>query len=121
MSKKYYCEGCGYGWISKKPFGDPAYCPRCKSEDIEEDVEANEVEENVNKEDKFENEKSCDYCGKEGIKIHATCQYKGFLGSVCRGQKPFSISTDLCKDCAKQCKKCSKFFCQTHIGNHKCV
>lgn len=45
MAKRYYCEGCGYGWISKKPFGDPAYCPRCKSEDIEENSEYDPDEE----------------------------------------------------------------------------
>ena len=27
----YVCKDCSYGWTSKKKFGAPAFCPRCRS------------------------------------------------------------------------------------------
>lgn len=30
----YFCNSCGYGWRSKKDFGSPAFCPRCREDDI---------------------------------------------------------------------------------------
>ena len=27
----YVCKACSYGWTSKKKFGAPAFCPRCRS------------------------------------------------------------------------------------------
>jgi len=47
----------------------------------------------------------CDYCGK--LENHSKCQ-KSFCNKI------------LCKDCAKKCKKCGKFFCPKHINNHGC-
>ena len=32
--ERYVCNSCGYGWRSKKSFGSPAICPRCKKNDI---------------------------------------------------------------------------------------
>jgi len=32
--ERYVCNSCGYGWRSKKDFGSPAFCPRCKEENI---------------------------------------------------------------------------------------
>lgn len=33
-SKEYLCESCDYEWLSKKSFGNPAICPKCKSKKI---------------------------------------------------------------------------------------
>jgi hypothetical protein len=33
-NEPYLCNDCGYGWRSKKTFGSPSICPRCKSKDI---------------------------------------------------------------------------------------
>ena len=33
-NEPYICNDCGYGWKSKKTFGSPSVCPRCKSKDI---------------------------------------------------------------------------------------
>ena len=30
----YVCKKCSYGWTTKKSFGSPAFCPRCKSNSI---------------------------------------------------------------------------------------
>lgn len=32
--ERWVCNSCGYGWRSKKSFGSPAVCPRCKESDI---------------------------------------------------------------------------------------
>lgn len=32
--ERWICNSCGYGWRSKKSFGSPAICPRCKKSDI---------------------------------------------------------------------------------------
>ncbi|MDP2628774.1 MAG: hypothetical protein Q8P15_02670 [Nanoarchaeota archaeon] len=32
--ERWVCNSCGYGWRSKKSFGNPAVCPRCKESDI---------------------------------------------------------------------------------------
>lgn len=32
--ERWVCNSCGYGWKSKKSFGNPAICPRCKKKDI---------------------------------------------------------------------------------------
>ncbi|MDO8741388.1 MAG: hypothetical protein Q7J54_07525 [Candidatus Woesearchaeota archaeon] len=29
--------------------------------------------------------------------------------------------TFLCKDCAKKCNKCGKYYCPTHLKKHKCI
>lgn len=69
--------------------------------------------------------KECKYCGKK-VKIVASCQFVGFLGSKC---VPWNFSlkavkrepTSLCEECAKKCEKCGKYYCPKHIGNHKCI
>lgn len=33
-NEPYICNDCGYGWKSKKTFGSPSICPRCKSKNI---------------------------------------------------------------------------------------
>ena len=30
----YVCKECSYGWTSRKKFGTPAFCPRCRSKNI---------------------------------------------------------------------------------------
>ena len=34
MDKKYLCKSCGYKWESKKSWGEPNICPKCKKEYI---------------------------------------------------------------------------------------
>lgn len=34
MDKRYICENCGYRWESKKKFGEPSICPKCKKDNI---------------------------------------------------------------------------------------
>lgn len=130
MAKRFYCEGCGYGWISKKPYGEPAYCPRCRSDNIEEDKSSSlgssflaifkkksdldEVERTakLEREEREEAQKQCGYCGKNFHKkseIKGECQHFWKLGLEY-----------LCKKCAKECKKCGKIFCPKHIKKHRC-
>ena len=33
-SDDYVCKNCNYGWTSRKKFGSPAFCPRCRSNSI---------------------------------------------------------------------------------------
>ena len=33
-NEPYICNDCGYGWKSKKTFGSPSICPRCKNKNI---------------------------------------------------------------------------------------
>jgi len=47
----------------------------------------------------------CGYCGK--LENYSKCQ-KLFCDKI------------LCKDCAKKCKKCGRFFCPKHINSHGC-
>lgn len=75
-----------------------------------------------------EKSKKCDYCGKNTENIIANCQYEGFLGSTCHPKisgyiqlVSVNTSTRLCKDCAKKCNKCGKYFCPTHLKKHKCT
>lgn len=35
IGKYYICNHCEYKWQSKKSFGEPAFCPKCKSNNIE--------------------------------------------------------------------------------------
>ena len=30
----FVCKKCHYGWSSRKSFGSPAFCPRCRSDSI---------------------------------------------------------------------------------------
>ena len=62
----------------------------------------------------------CDNCGRKNIKVYAKCQYKSSFSGVCRGNRPFALSMNLCRDCASQCKDCKKFYCPKHINKHKC-
>lgn len=34
IGKYYICDDCEYKWQSKKSFGEPAFCPKCKSNSI---------------------------------------------------------------------------------------
>lgn len=33
-SKDYFCRKCQYLWTSKKQIGEPAFCPKCRKDDI---------------------------------------------------------------------------------------
>lgn len=70
----------------------------------------------------------CTFCGKQG-KMLASCQYSSFMGLNPCGKRrsqivkegiEFEIINQLCRECAKKCKKCSKFYCPDHIKKHKC-
>ena len=34
FDKRYTCKNCGYKWESKKKFGEPSICPKCKKDNI---------------------------------------------------------------------------------------
>lgn len=34
MGEYYRCRDCKYGWKSKKNYGTPSICPRCKSQNL---------------------------------------------------------------------------------------
>ncbi len=34
MDKRYFCKDCKYKWESKKKFGEPSICPKCKKDNI---------------------------------------------------------------------------------------
>lgn len=56
---------------------------------------------------------NCTWCG---ISLKDSYDY-----IICQKRHPFaSKGLFLCKDCAKKCKTCGKYFCPKHIDNHKC-
>ena len=67
-----------------------------------------------------EEENECTNCGRKNIKVYAKCQYKGLMGNRCIGGSSAWVITNLCKDCANQCKDCKKFYCPKHINKHRC-
>jgi hypothetical protein len=48
-SKEYVCNSCYYEWISKKSFGVPAICPKCKGKNIIKSSLTKEWEEDYRK------------------------------------------------------------------------
>ena len=129
MGKDYVCNKCGYQWASRKGQGEPAYCPRCASKRIEvnnsETVSATTSTELT----------KCDYCGRliQSKDVAGECQYvrKGFFKTRCivkegggclydHATKRYRFFKQLCKKCAKECKKCDKIFCPEHIDSHTC-
>ena len=116
MGKDYVCNKCGYNWTSRKGQGEPAYCPRCSSKRISQEIE--EIDDSKNK-----TNSTCDYCGRN-VKItemKGYCQWKGFLGRHCLSSDMGSLSKKhLCKKCADECRYCNKIFCPKHIDTHKC-
>ena len=34
MGERYFCNSCHYKWESKKSFGEPSICPKCKKDSI---------------------------------------------------------------------------------------
>lgn len=47
--KEYLCNNCEYKWESKKRFGEPASCPKCKKQDIEKYARTKKWEEDYRK------------------------------------------------------------------------
>lgn len=48
--KRYICKKCGYGWETKKKFGEPSICPNCKKNHIEKFSNTKGYEEEFQKE-----------------------------------------------------------------------
>lgn len=63
----------------------------------------------------------CSYCGKglDKNEVKAKCSSLMGLHSNQTFIHEF-IGQILCKDCAKKCKKCGKYFCPKHINKHYC-
>lgn len=55
-SKDYFCYNCKYLWTSKKQIGEPAFCPKCKRDNIikHSHTEQWEKEYKDNKKDKIQ-------------------------------------------------------------------
>ncbi|MBI2129437.1 hypothetical protein HYU07_04310 [Candidatus Woesearchaeota archaeon] len=62
-----------------------------------------------------ENQKICKNCGVFMDKPFALCAWDA-QRLMYDWQK-----THLCKDCAKKCRKCGKYFCLEHLKKHKCI
>jgi len=61
-----------------------------------------------------ENKEICNDCGSMG-NIRAKCcgSTKSLFGKI-------ECERVMCKNCAKKCKICKKYFCSSHIDNHNC-
>ena len=110
LARSHVCNNCGYEWVSRKDFGEPAICPRCNSKRISKILE-NKMEDEL-----------CGHCGRRGVEIVAECQYikwYGICGTVNKNGLTGS-QKKLCSKCANECNKCGKFFCPKHINSHSC-
>ena len=95
MNKRYKCSPCDYLWISKKNIGEPACCPKCRSDDIYK-------------------VRFCKNCKEEFLDddpIFICQNYSWFLGTH---------GIPICKKCSWKCNSCDKTFCPNHSSNHKC-
>lgn len=88
--KRFSCNKCGYKWISKKVWGDPKECPRCKSdkinmeEDLIEDGEAGSF---------------CDGCGRKLTLKNLKGKCTMCDGIICNSCGRFSSNKLVCVDC----------------------
>ncbi len=64
---------------------------------------------------------TCVNCGKFINKPIAVCSRKShwFTGQSHRERTPHQ--SVLCKDCAKKCQKCGKYYCPKHLKKHECI
>ena len=61
----------------------------------------------------------CAYCGKVLSKGEVVAKCSSAVSHFLT-RDLFSIGDPLCKDCAKKCPKCNKFYCPKHLETHTC-
>jgi|SRR3989344_7321534 len=120
-SGREFCNVCGKKLTNKNTKGkcvecEEIICNKCgkikKGRVICSDCEEGGTEEN---DSIFGTGIECVYCGKKIKKSIAVCS-SGMFG---HWQNKFYRY--LCKDCAKKCKECGRYFCPKHIKNHNCI